>query len=106
VYSDIGKFLRFYKSGPVPKAFKAVGFGGVDFLSSPMATTLIPKELSKIMNIWVFHQQKCSSKFQHHLVLPEIFEIDRNSQDQSPDDLVFSILIWCSADFEIMAVVP
>lgn len=34
----------------------------------------------KIMKIWVFHQQKSSSKFQHHLVLPDIFEIDRNSQ--------------------------
>eukprot|EP00435_Cladocopium_sp_Y103_P049491 s442_g14.t4 len=24
VYSDIGKFLRFYKSGPIPKAFKVI----------------------------------------------------------------------------------
>ena len=23
VYTDIGKFLKFYKSGPIPKAFKA-----------------------------------------------------------------------------------
>ncbi|CAL1133052.1 unnamed protein product [Cladocopium goreaui] len=75
VYSDIGKFLRFYKSGPVPKAFKVIpsltNWEEVLALTSPL--TWSPAAMYQASVIFVSNlNPRMAQRFFNLVLLPAV----------------------------------
>lgn len=75
VYSDIGKFLRFYKSGPIPKAFKVIpnltNWEEVLALTSPL--TWSPAAMYQASAIFVSNlNPRMAQRFFNLVLLPAV----------------------------------
>ena len=95
VYSDIGKFLRFYKSGPIPKAFKAAScIRGWICSENGWETTLILNKTSQSL------VKRAEMYFQNHLILLSLLDpLEINVHWM----LSFPSWFAVQSDFEIMA---